>query len=392
MRLTRRDALQFGLTGAAAAALPGMGFAQPIATPTPSLNQLAAAKGMRFGSAVAAGPPHGPPTGGTINNPAYAAVLTGECGLLVPENEMKMYALRPTLDGYRFEAADRLVAFAEQHGLAIRGHNLLWHKPKYFPNWLQSYDFGSRPASAAEKLLVDYVTTVCRHFGDRIRSWDVVNETIDQNTGALRETVLTRHLGDRVIDICFHAAREALPTCQLVYNDYMEWEAYSVRHREGVLRFLEGLRSRNVPIDALGLQSHIGGDADVASATGRPEPKAWHDFLHQVTGLGLDLLVTEFDVNDRGFPSDPAARDRAVADYAKAYLDVTLSFPQVHDVLCWGMVDSVSWLNSPEFRRGGRMLRPCPYDGEYRPKPLRQAIADAIRAAPPRTPRHAPHA
>jgi endo-1,4-beta-xylanase len=386
MTFTRRDALQMGAAGAAVTAAPQLGHAHSVTTPQPSLNQIAASKGMRFGSATAA------VGGGSIQNPDYAAILVGECGLLVPENEMKMYAVRPTPDRFDFAGADEIMEFAARHGLAVRGHNLFWHKPKYFPGWLKEYDFGSRPASAAEKLLIDHITTVCRHFGDRIHSWDVVNETIDQDTGALRETVFTRHLGERVIDICFHAAREALPTCQLVYNDYMEWEAYSARHRDGVLRFLERLRRRNVPVDALGLQSHIGGDADLLSATGRPEPKAWHDFLREVTGLGLDLLITEFDVNDRGFPSDPAARDRAVADYTTAYLDVTLSLPQVHDVLCWGMVDKLSWLNERSPRADGLSKRPCPYDDAYQPKPLRFAIGDALRAAPARTPPHPPHA
>ena len=34
-----------------------------------------------------------------------------------------------------------------------------------------------------------------------------------------------------------------------------------------------------------------------------------------------------------------------VADYAKAYLDVMLSYPQLRDILAWGMVDRYSWLD-----------------------------------------------
>ncbi len=108
--------------------------------------------------------------------------------------------------------------------------------------------------------------------------------------------------------------------------------------------------------------------------------------------MGLDLLVTEFDINDRSFPADPALRDRASADYARAYLDLTLSFPQVQDVLAWGMVDRFSWLNGRTPRPDGLPRRPCPYDRDYRPKPMREAIAAAFRGAPPRSPPHAPRA
>ena len=45
--------------------------------------------------------------------------------------------------------------------------------------------------------------------------------------------------------------------------------------------------------------------------------------------MGYKLLITEFDVNDHAAPTDVAVRDRMVADYAKAYLDLMLSYPQL---------------------------------------------------------------
>jgi endo-1,4-beta-xylanase len=382
---SRRQTLGAGLAVAGAALAPrGAAAAE---TPSPSLNAVAQTRGMRFGSAIAAAGP-----GGSTENPAYAGVVAGDCGLIVPENEMKMQAVRPGPRDFDFRRADLIMAFAAARGLAVRGHNLIWHNTKWLPGWLNQYDFGSRPATAAEELIVAHVTTVCRHFGDRIKSWDVINETIDPATGKMRETVLTRHLGDKVIDIAFHAARQALPDCQLVYNDYMEWEQGNETHRAGVLRLLERLRHDGVPVDALGLQSHIGGDSDLVGPAGAPQPKAWRDFLHHATGMGLDLLVTEMDMNDRGLPGDPTIRDAQTAAYAKDYLDVTLSFPQVQDVLAWGVVDRFSWLNSRTPRPDGLPRRPCPYDADFRPKPFRGAIAAALAAAPPRTPRHRPFA
>jgi endo-1,4-beta-xylanase len=372
-KLSRRQALGSALAVAASGMAGRAG-----AAPEGSLNALARAKGLRFGSAISAG------QDGGLANPDYAAILIAECGLLVPENEMKMYAVRPDAQTFDFSRADRIMAFAAEHGLAVRGHNLLWHNTKWLPKWVQAFDFGSRPATAAEALLVEHITKVCRHFGDRIRSWDVVNETIDPATGEMRQTVFTRYLGDKVIDIAFHAARAALPDCQLVYNDYMEWEAGNDRHRAGVLTLLERLKRDGVPIDALGLQSHIGGDSDLESAAGRPQVEAWRRFLSEATATGVDLLITEFDVNDRGFAADPVKRDAEVAAYGGEYLDVTLSFPQVRDVLAWGMVDRFSWLNHRSTRADGRPERPCPYDDQYRRKPLREAIARSLAAAPMR--------
>jgi endo-1,4-beta-xylanase len=213
----------------------------------------------------------------------------------------------------------------------------------------------------------------------------VVNETIDTETGDLRETVFTRAMGRDAIDFAYRVARETAPKVQLVYNDYMSWETYSATHRAGVLRFLEDMRKRQVPIDALGLQSHIGGNNNFPSQPfGTPQEMEWRRFLDAVTGMGYDLLITEFDVNDDGLPDDIAARDRAVADYARAYLDITLSYPRLKHVLTWGLVDSDSWLQQRFPRPGGIAKRPLPYDADCRPKPLREAIAAAFRAAPSR--------
>lgn len=101
--------------------------------------------------------------------------------------------------------------------------------------------------------------------------------------------------------------------------------------------------------------------------------------------MGYRLLVTELDVRDNGLPVETKARDRGVADHARAYLDVTLSFPRLRDVVAWGMTDRFSWIEGFEPRVDKAQRRPCPYDARYRAKPLREAIAVALAEAPQRT-------
>jgi endo-1,4-beta-xylanase len=110
----------------------------------------------------------------------------------------------------------------------------------------------------------------------------------------------------------------------------------------------------------------------------------WRRFLDEVVGMGYKLVITEFDVNDRMAPANVAKRDRMVADYARAYLDVMLSYKQLRDILCWGMCDRYSWLEGFDPRKDKLPKRGTPYDRHFRPKPLREAIAAAFAAAPPR--------
>ena len=213
----------------------------------------------------------------------------------------------------------------------------------------------------------------------------MVNEAVEPETGAIRDTVVTRAIGgEAMLDVMFHTAKAEAPHAQLVYNDYMSWErgTEDETHIAGVLKLLEGFRKRGTPVDALGIQSHIRllKDVPVADIV-RESEGPWRRFLDEVVGMGYQLVITEFDVNDRRAPDDIAVRDRMVADYARAYLDLMLSYPQLGDVLAWGMVDRYSWLTGFDPRADKSIKRGLPYDAEFRPKPLREAMAAAFAGA-----------
>jgi endo-1,4-beta-xylanase len=363
---TRRAAFGLGLAGAACASLPEQ----------QGLNAIAQTKGMRFGSAISAR--------GSGVHPRYRDIVRAECGVLVAENEHKWPQVEPRPGAVSFAAGDSMVDWAAEHGIAFRGHTLVWHHPDWLPRWLANYDFGPQPAIAAEQLLRTHINQVCAHYRGVISSWDVVNESVNNETGDLRETVFTRHLGPDSNDIMFRLAREALPDAQLVYNDYMGWGGGDATHRNGVLRLLERFRANNTPVDALGLQSHIGPD-DIAEVTNfSAQERTWRAFLDEVTGMGYALLITELDVGERTLPADAALRDAAMASYLRGYLDVTLSYSQLKDVLVWGLVDRFSWLQGRWPRDDHLPKRPCLYDADFQPKPMRDAVAAAFRAAPHR--------
>mgnify|MGYP006186987831 CR=1 FL=1 len=172
----------------------------------------------------------------------HTAIIKGECGIVVPENEMKWQAVRPAPTVYAFDRMDEIVRWAQQNALAVRGHTLLWHRPQWFPNWLNTYDYGANPVREAERLLTEHIQTVTRRYKGIITSYDVVNEAIDHDRNATIETSMSRAMGspEAVLDLAFHTARAELPDAQLVYNDYMSWEPQHQRHCNDVLRLLEG--------------------------------------------------------------------------------------------------------------------------------------------------------
>ncbi|WP_375271061.1 endo-1,4-beta-xylanase [Sphingomonas sp.] len=391
MAITRREGLH-ALAGLATAALPGASAAAATladdastgTAPAGGLQALAATRGLRVGSCFAWSRPDA--DRGSFANPAYAALLLRDCGLLVPENEMKWQAIRPSATRFDLARLDAMIDWADEARLPVRGHNLLWHQPKWMPAWEETHDFGANPSRAAHDLLVTHVDTVCKRYGARIRSYDVVNEAVNPADGTLYDTALSRALGSpqATLDLAFHAARAAAPHAQLVYNDYMSWEPGNATHRAGVLRLLEGFKARGVPVDALGVQSHLVTQGVDARASVQALEGEWRRFLDAVTAMGYGLVVTELDVRDNALPADIAVRDRAVAEFTRGYLDIMLSYPSLRDVLLWGMTDRYSWIEGFEPRKDKLPRRPCPYDAAFRAKPMRAAIAAAIAAAPPR--------
>jgi endo-1,4-beta-xylanase len=102
--------------------------------------------------------------------------------------------------------------------------------------------------------------------------------------------------------------------------------------------------------------------------------------------LGYKLIITEFDVNDRNRTGTVAQRDEDVAVYGRAWIDLLFSYPQLKDVLVWGMNDKYSWLqNFGTPRPDGQPLRPLPYDASAQPKRLYTAIGEAFAATAARS-------
>src|SRR5689334_21469072 len=68
-----------------------------------------------------------------LDSPAEAALLRRHYNSITAENVMKPRTIAPSVGGYDFAPADRLVEFARANGIRIRGHTLVWHRTA--PEW-----------------------------------------------------------------------------------------------------------------------------------------------------------------------------------------------------------------------------------------------------------------
>lgn len=309
---------------------------------------------------------------------AYRELLAQQCDILVGESCMKWSRLRPTPESYAFSETDDLMAFARQHGMKVRGHNFVWHLA--LPDWFAA----TVTKENAERFLTEHISTVGGRYKGKIQSWDVVNEAIwtkDGRPDGLRDSPWLRLLGPQYLEIAFRAARKADPQALLTYNEYgieLDNEENAAK-RAATLALLRRLKSANVPIDAVGIQSHLHA-ADKSAVGG-----GLVDFMASVRGMGMQIYLTEMDVDDSRVNSeDVAERDREVAAVYRSYLATTLAEPAVKSVLTWGISDSHTWLNNGKEHdkaHPGRMQRDLPFDEEYKPTEVFFAMREAFDQA-----------
>jgi endo-1,4-beta-xylanase len=347
-------------------------LAEPVSDEQPGLDALAKEKGLRFGAALQLR---------HLSDHAYATLVRRETGVIVGENAQKWHVIaRDATPDYT--EADALAAFADVNGLRLRGHTLLWYA--HVPDWWDAI----ADRRAAERAVLDHIAESVGRYRGRIASWDVVNEAIEVADGrndGLRRAVFLDRFGDGYLMRAFAAARAVDPACQLVYNDYgFEYATpWHEQRRRALLGLLARFRRERAPVDAVGLQSHLVAGQDFDAAI-------WRRFLADIAAMKYRIIVTELDVTDAALPGDITARDGAVADEYRRYLDATLDERAVEAVLSWGLSDRWSWLRGPsalpsQRRKDGMQPRPLPFDDALRRKPAWTAIARAFAAAPART-------
>jgi endo-1,4-beta-xylanase len=232
-------------------------------------------------------------------------------------------------------------------------------------------------------MLLGHISTVVSRYAGKFHSWDVVNEAIDpadRRPDNLRNNSWLKFMGPGYIETAFRAAAQADPSAMLVWNEnWMEEEtSYGIAKRTAWLQHLRDLLNRNVPIHAIGIQSHLVGDH--TNIAGRH----FQQFLRDAGALGLKILITEMDVQDNSLPADVFARDQIIGNLYYQYMSTVLKEKAVIAVLNWGLSNAYSWMVGFKPRADGNPVRPLPLDHNMAPTPAYQAMMRAFGDAPAR--------
>ncbi|HUG73158.1 MAG TPA: endo-1,4-beta-xylanase [Steroidobacteraceae bacterium] len=314
-------------------------------------------------------------------------VIKREFNSVTAENAMKWGVIRPDGVNWQWDRSDRLVDFAAQNGMHVLGHTLVWHSQ--VPRSLFTDSAGTRltrPALLAR--MEEHIATLVGRYKGRVHTWDVVNEALDEGNGWRRSQWL-QIIGEDFMEQAFRMARKADPGAKLLYNDY---NMHNPQKREFLVNVLRGYLDRGVPIDGVGLQGHLG--------LAYPNLEEWERSIAAYAAMGLEVHVTELDVDVLPSPNQPTAEISSRAEYSDANNPWPQGLPdevqqrladryeqifrillrhrdRVERVTFWGLHDGMSWKNG--FPVAGRTNYPLLLDRELKPKPAYDRLMQLAR-------------
>jgi endo-1,4-beta-xylanase len=349
------------LYSAAALLIGGSDIATPQPTParvpdTSSLKRAARQGGKTLGVFTGAYE--------LMYDPSAAAIIADTFSMIAVGNDLKFAdRLRPSPDTYNFSPGDYVVEWAANRGFLFRGHCLVWWNA--LPKWFQSYV----TAANAKQVMTDHITAVSKHYAGRVYSWDVVNEAIhpDRSDGLRRKPWLD-FIGPEYIDIAFHTAHAADPKARLVLNEcYIEHNTPSeIERRAALLGLASRLKKSGVPVNCIGVQGHLRGNTPLDRA-------GMTTFMKQIRDLGLEVMITELDVDDVDVPGPLI--DQTVASKYGEFIDLVGPFVKV--ITLMGLRDDPSLTK----RSDGLAHRPNLLDAQYEPTPAYNATVRALAAS-----------
>ncbi|MBE2999228.1 endo-1,4-beta-xylanase [Nocardiopsis sp. HNM0947] len=364
-----RPRLTTSLTATAAAVPLALLPISPVAVQEAAQDTLrdAAPEGFHIGSSVAGGGHHDaePYPDPFTHDEEYTDVLAREFASLTPENRMKWSEIHPAEGSYDFDAADRIVEFAEANGQEVRGHALLWHDQN--PDWLEE---GDHTEGELREILRDHVTTVVGRYEGRVHQWDVGNELIgDDNELRTEENFWLRELGPEIIGDVFRWAHEADPAAELFLNDYNVEDVND--KSDAYLALVEDLLADGVPVHGFSAQAHL--------STAAGYPGSLEENLDRFGDLGLRTALSEVDVRVETPHEGAGATEEQLAEQSDFYtraLQACLDAESCTSFTVWSFTDRYSWIPIAFPGEGAGSIM----DDDLNPKPAYDALRETLQA------------
>ncbi|XP_039158395.1 endo-1,4-beta-xylanase 5 [Eucalyptus grandis] len=250
------------------------------------------------------------PFGSAINkniltNTAYQNWFTSRFTVTVFENEMKWDTTEPSQGQEDYSAADALLKFAQQHGIPVRGHTVLWEHPGHQPSWVPSLS-----ASQLSKAVTNRINSIMYRYKGQLNGWDVVNENIHLSFFESR-------LGPQASANAYKTAKFIDPSTTLFLNEYntIEDSRDTVASPTAYAKKIKDIQSSGGGNLGIGLQGHFN----------VPDLPYMRSAIDALGALGLPMWLTEVDVQ--------SGENQAM--YLEQVLREAHAHPKINGIVLW---------------------------------------------------------
>lgn len=309
-----------------------------------------------------------------------SALIIREFNSLTAENFMKMGPIHPKEDLFNWTWPDKMIAFAQAHGMKARGHTLCWHNQT--PDWMFVDENGKE---VSKKVLLQrlkaHIHAVAGRYKGQIYAWDVVNEVIsDSPDEFFRPSKWHEICGEDFIYKAFQYAHEADPEALLFYNDY---STTNPKKRDKIVALIKKMQAMDIPIHGMGMQAHW-------SIYGPPEQEI-RDAMDAYRNLGLQLQITELDLSvyrpesgrrtkkpDEQDAFTPEIEKQQIARYQMIFQIFRDYKAAISGITFWNVTDRHSWLDNFPVR--GRKNYPLLFDQNGKRKKAYDAVINFVGA------------
>jgi endo-1,4-beta-xylanase len=281
---------------------------------------------------------------------------------LTCDNEMKYSIIHPEENKWCFDGADKVVAFAEENNMSVRGHTFVWHNQT--PDWVF---LNNRGDNISKELLLgrmkEYIVTMMQRYKGEVYCWDVINEAInDEPNEEFRKSKWYEIIGPDYIRKAFEYARQADPEALLFYNDY---NAVYPGKRDRIYALVKCLKEHFI-LDGVGLQGHWN--------IYDPKYDMIRDTLDMYASLELQIQITELDMSVFAFEDHRLDIKSPTEEMEwlqqERYESIFKIFREYRDVITsvtfWGIADDYTWLDN--FPAKGRKNWPFLFDTQHKAK------------------------
>jgi endo-1,4-beta-xylanase len=296
------------------------------------------------------------------SEPDYHALLARQFSSVTLESEFMWGNIEPSPGSYNLAPVEETLGFAEANGMHVVGLPLVWHL--ILPSWVN----GAMTPAALQQALDDRIDTLVGGYAGRVDAWVVVNEAVS-DFGGLRSSIFLNKLGSGYIADAFHRARAADPDALLFYNDYLA--EGSGPKSDFIYAMVVDLLAQGVPIDGIGLQTHLGG---LFAPFGQIMPVQMQQNIQRFVDLGLQVAITEMDVQVAMVSEDTSER---LATQRSIYHDVVAQCLAVNgcsSISFWGFTDKYTWIEDYLMLDDD----PLPWDASYLAKAAFFGVRDAL--------------